>query len=203
MVPRLPPAHTFHSAIPSSPETPWQVLVWTLTGIGSYLAVLHWAAFTTSLDPISPRFVLPVLPIAVMSTTMSSRPEQVCRVTRSASTGLPGGCSWPCRCAVSYGRLARISCPRPNQGCASEPVGDPNGYFRRWKMPWLPRDPYRTSPARAHPCARASGTIGQCSLSCPRTHKEDRRPAVVHRRQKAPEPTLKAEALLVIRRISP
>lgn len=40
--------------------------VWTLTSIATYLIVLLWAALTTDLDPISPRFVLPILPVAVM-----------------------------------------------------------------------------------------------------------------------------------------
>jgi hypothetical protein len=40
--------------------------VWTLTGIGSYLAILYWSEFTMLLDAISPRLLLPVLPSFVM-----------------------------------------------------------------------------------------------------------------------------------------
>lgn len=40
--------------------------VWTLTGVGSYLAILYWSAFTTLLDALTPRFFLPVLSSAVM-----------------------------------------------------------------------------------------------------------------------------------------
>ncbi len=40
--------------------------IWTLTGVGAYLLILYATAFTSLLDAISPRLVLPVLPITVM-----------------------------------------------------------------------------------------------------------------------------------------
>ncbi len=40
--------------------------VWAWSGIGVYAAILYWRAVTTLVDPISPRFLLPVLPVAVL-----------------------------------------------------------------------------------------------------------------------------------------
>lgn len=43
-----------------------RLTVWTLTVVAAYLGILYWGAFTTLVDPISPRFALPVLAIAIM-----------------------------------------------------------------------------------------------------------------------------------------
>lgn len=40
--------------------------IWSLTGVGAYLLILYATALTSLLDAISPRLVLPVLPITVM-----------------------------------------------------------------------------------------------------------------------------------------
>ncbi|WNG86937.1 hypothetical protein C6A87_024595 [Mycobacterium sp. ITM-2016-00317] len=65
--------------------------VWTWSGIGAYAAILYWRAVTTLVDPISPRFLLPVLPVAVMWLVYSyvvasdaERPSGVLRVGRTA-----------------------------------------------------------------------------------------------------------------------
>lgn len=65
--------------------------VWTWSGIGVYVAILYWRAVTTLVDPIAPRFFLPILPLAVMwliysyvAASAADRPARVLRADRIA-----------------------------------------------------------------------------------------------------------------------